>query len=250
MYRYRNKDVLYSNGSFELTKHEALFSVIIIAIMLIIGIMIHGKINNRLVNDYQKYNTALHIQNDTDLFLYAMKTNVGNAFVYGDLEAVDTVTYPEIGGKYIYVEKVKEKYTRHTRRVKSGKTWHTQVYHSWDRVGSEDIKCKEISFCDVVFDSNKIEIPDTEYIDTIKESSHIRYKYYGVSQKHTGTIFAYLENKTIKDKASFYENKTIEESIKHLESKMELVIFWLIWIVVIAVVVYAFCYIDNRWLED
>lgn len=30
MYRYRNKDVLYSNGSFELTKHEALFSVIII----------------------------------------------------------------------------------------------------------------------------------------------------------------------------------------------------------------------------
>ena len=101
-YRYRNKDVLYSNGNFELTKHEALFSVIIIAVMLIIGIMIHGKINNRLVNDYQKYNTALHIQNDTDLFSYAMKTNVGNAFVYGDLEAVDTVTYPEIGGKYIY----------------------------------------------------------------------------------------------------------------------------------------------------
>lgn len=102
-YRYRNKDVLYSNGNFELTKHEALFSVIIIAVMLIIGIMIHGKINNRLVNDYQKYNTALHIQNDTDLFSYAMKTNVGNAFVYGDLEAVDTVTYPEIGGKYIYI---------------------------------------------------------------------------------------------------------------------------------------------------
>lgn len=150
----------------------------------------------------------------------------------------------------MYVEKVKEKYTRHTRRVKSGKTYHTQVYYTWDRAGSEDLKCKEISFCNVNFDSSKVEFPDTEYIDTIKESSHIRYKYYGVSQKHTGTIFAYLENETIKNKASFYENKTIEESIKHLESKIELVIFWLVWIVVIAIVVFAFCYIDNRWLED
>lgn len=250
MYRYRNKDVLYRNGNFELTKHEALFSVIIIAVMFIIGIVIHGKINNRLMNDYQKYNTALHIQNDTDLFLYAMKTNVGNAFIYGDFEVVDAVTYPEIGGKYMYVEKVKERYTRHTRRVKSGKTYHTQVYYTWDRVGSEDLKCKEVLFCNVTFDSSKIEFPDTEYIDTIKESSRIRYKYYGVSQKHTGTIFAYLENRTIKDKASFYKNKTIEESIKHLESKIELVIFWLVWIVVIAIVVFAFCYIDNRWLEN
>lgn len=247
---YRNKNILYRNGNFEITKHEALFSVIIIAIMFIIGIMIHGKINNRLVNDYQKYNTALQIQNDTELFSYAMKTDIGNAFVYGDLSAVDTVTYPEIGGKYMYVEKVKEKYTRHTRRVKSGKTYHTQVYHTWDRVGSEDLKCKKISFCGVIFESNKIEFPSTEYIDTIKESSRIRYKYYGISQKHIGTIFAYLENQTIKDKAAFYKNKTIEESIKHLESKMELVIFWLIWIVVIAVVVFGFCYIDNRWLEN
>lgn len=247
---YRNKNVLYRNGNFEITKHEVLFSVIIIAVMFIIGIMIHWKINNRLVNDYQKYNTALQIQNDTDLFSYAMKTDIGNAFVYGDLLAVDTVTYPEIGGKYMYVEKVKERYTRHTRRVKSGKTWHTQVYHTWDRVGSEDLRCKKISFCNVNFDSSKVELPSTEYIDTIKESSRIRYKYYGVSQKHTGTIFAYLENQTIKDKATFYENQTIEESIRHLESKSELVIFWLIWIVVIAVVVFAFCYIDNRWLED
>lgn len=46
-----------------------------------------------------------------------MRTNAGNAFVYGDLKAVDTVTYPEIGGEYIYIEKVKERYTMHTRQV-------------------------------------------------------------------------------------------------------------------------------------
>lgn len=41
------------------------------------------------------------------MFQYGMDTNVGNAFVYGDLKAVDTVTYPEIGGEYMYVEKLK-----------------------------------------------------------------------------------------------------------------------------------------------
>lgn len=41
------------------------------------------------------------------MFQYGKDTNVGNAFVYGDLKAVDTVTYPEIGGEYMYVEKSK-----------------------------------------------------------------------------------------------------------------------------------------------
>ena len=54
------------------------------------------------------------------MFQYGMDTNVGNAFVYGDLKAVDTVTYPEISGEYMYVEKVKERYTKHTRRVAHG----------------------------------------------------------------------------------------------------------------------------------
>ena len=100
-----------------ITKREILVSIIIISIMLLLGFVIHGNISDKLMLEYQKYNTALQIENDTDLFTYGMKTNVGNAFVYGDLKAVDTVTYPEIGGEYSYVEKVKERYTQHTRTV-------------------------------------------------------------------------------------------------------------------------------------
>lgn len=251
MYRYKcRNNILYQNGNFEITKQEVLFSVIIIMVMFIIGLMIHGNINNRLTDDFQKYNTALQIENDTSLFEYGMKTNVGYAFVYGDLEAVDSVTYSEIGGQYMYVEKVKERYTRHTRRVKSGKHYRTKVYWTWDRVGSEDKKCKEISFCKVVFDSNKIDFPSTEYIDTIKESSHIRYKYNGVAKKHTGTIFAYLENKDIKDKADFYKDKTIIETMDSLESRWQLVVFWIFWIILTIAAIVGFYYIDNRWLED
>jgi hypothetical protein len=103
--------------------------------------------------------------------------------VYGDLVAVDTVTYPEIDGEYMYVEKVKEKYTKHTRTVTKYKTVNgkrksyttTETYWTWDRVGSEDKKCNEVTFCGITFNVNKFDIPSSHHIDTIKETSHIRY---------------------------------------------------------------------------
>ena len=242
----------------EITKREVLVSVIIIAIMLLLGIVIHGNINDKLMLEHQKYNTALQIENDPDLFAYGMRTNIGNAFVYGDLKAVDTVTYPEIGGEYLYVEKVKERYTMHTRtvtktRTVNGKTQSyttTETYWTWDRVGSEDKKCKEISFCGVVFDSDKISLPGDKYIDTIKESSHVRYKYYGTDTEFTGTIFAELKDNTIPDNTHFYNNDTIEDVLEGFKSNWQLVIFWIVWILLTGACVVGFYYIDNNWLED
>lgn len=213
---------------------------------------------NTLLNEYQKYNTALQIDNNSEMFSYGMRTDIGNAFVHGDLKAVDTVTYPEIGGAYMYVEKIKEKYTMHTRTViyttGSGKTrqthTRTETYWTWDRVDSEDIKCNEVSFCGVVFDSSKIELPDDDYIDTIKTSSHIRYKYYGIGTKYTGTIYTVLTDNTISNNTPFYNGLNIDETINHLESSVELVIFWIVWIIVIIAVVIGFYYLDNKWLED
>lgn len=198
------------------------------------------------------YNKAIKVASQ-DMFEYGMRTNVGNAFVYGDLKAVDTVTYPELGGEYMYVEKVKERYTMHTRTVTTtvnGKTSvRTETYWTWDRVGSEDIQCKEISFLDVTFDSNKIQLPSSYHLDTIKESSHVRYKYYVVDTKYTGTIFTELRDHTISDNSSFYNDMTIEDTTKHLESNPWLVIFWIFWSLLICGAVVGFYFIDNRWLE-
>ena len=131
----------------EITKREIIASIAIVAIMLVIGFFISDKITDYENDKNAEYQKAVHIE-DTELFQYGMDTNIGNAFVYGDLEAVDTVTYPEIGGEYMLVEKVKEKYTMHTRTytVRVGKTTQTRVqtYWTWDRVGSEEIKCNEI----------------------------------------------------------------------------------------------------------
>ena len=239
-------------GNFEITKREIIASVSIIAVMLLIGVLISSKISDWQINQNDKYNKAVKIQS-ADLFQYGMETNVGNAVVYGELKAVDTVTYPEIGGKYIYVKKVKEKYTRHTRRVahKSGKRTYytTETYWTWDYVGKESKKAKKINFCGIDFKSNKIVLPDDEYIDTVKESSHIRYKYYGVGTKYKGTIFTSLKDKTISDKTKFYNNRNIEETVKHLETGAWLVLFRVFWAILTGMVVFGFYYLDNDWLE-
>lgn len=243
-------------GDFEITKREILASFSIIAVMILIGLLISTKITEHELDQNEKYNKAVKIDSQ-EMFQYGLDTNAGNAFVYGDLEAVDTVTYPEIAGEYMYIEKVKERYTKHTRKVahtrtvngKSQTYYTTETYWTWDKVGSEDIKCKEISFCGITFDSSKFDIPNTDYIDTINESSHIRYQYYGTNTKFTGTIFTKLSDKTISDDTQFYNNSNIDETIKHLESGGGVIFFWICWILLIGAAVFGFFYLDNKWLE-
>lgn len=242
--------------NFKITKREVIASISIIAIMLLISVLISGKISDWMMDKNAEYNKAAKIES-LDLFEYGMRTDVGNAFVYGDLLAVDAVTYPEIGGSYMYVEKVKERYTEHTRQVAhtrtvNGKTqtyYTTEIYWTWDRVGSEDKKCVEVSFLGHVLPSNKIDIPGSNYIDTIKESYYIRYKYYGTDTSFTGTIFTRLADDTITDGTSFYNNMTIDETVDMLESTAPIYIFWAFWIILIGLAVYGFYYVDNRWLE-
>ena len=253
-YGYRRKG--FDFGDFEITKREILASISIIAVMILIGVLISSKISEHQMDKNEIYNKAVKIES-TDLFQYGMDTNVGNAFVYGDLKAVDTVTYPEIDGEYMYVEKVKEKYTKHTRTVTKTRTVNgksqsyttTETYWTWDRVGSEDKKCNEVTFCGITFNVSKFNIPSSHHIDTIKESSHIRYKYYGVETEFTGTIFTDLRDKTISDNTNFYNGMNIEETVEYLESSGGEIIFWIFWILLTGGCVYGFFYIDNKWLE-
>ena len=87
----------------EVTKREIIISIAIAAVMLTIGFFIYGKITDDQNDKNAEYQKAVHIE-DSELFQYGMDTNVGNAFVYGDLRAVDVVTFDEIGGEYLYVE--------------------------------------------------------------------------------------------------------------------------------------------------
>ena len=79
----------------KITKREVIVSIAIIALMLIVGFLIGGKITDWQNDKNAEYQKAIHID-DTEMFEYGMKTNVGRAFVYGDLEAVDTVSFRKL----------------------------------------------------------------------------------------------------------------------------------------------------------
>lgn len=169
-------------GDFEITAREILASISIIAIFLLVGILISSKISDFQIERDEKYNKSVKIQ-DTELFRYGMDTNVGNAFVYGELKAVDPVSYPDIDGSYMYIRKEKEEYTEHEETVthtdEKGNTYTTvETYWSWDYVGKEIKECKNVIFCGIEFPSDKIPFPSASYIDTVGGGYHIRYVYY------------------------------------------------------------------------
>lgn len=235
----------------EITKREIIASISIIAIMLILGLAIGNKINDYIMDQNSKYYKAIHIDT-TELFQYGLDTSVGNAFVYGDLVAEDTVTYPEIDGEYLTIEKVKEEYTMHTRTVTDSKgKSHTETYYTWDEVNREKKESQNVTFLGIKFKASQFNIPDGEYLTTKKESLDIRYKYYVYKSNSIGTIFSFLSNGNIEQKnVSFYKDMSIEQTLQSTTSKIYIYIFWIVWIVIIALSIYGFYYLDNNWLNN
>lgn len=244
----------------EITKREVIASIVIIALMLILGFTISEKIANSQNDKNSEYQKAIHID-DPELFQYGMDTSVGNAFVYGSLEAVEPVSFEEVEGEYIWIKKTEEHYNRHTRKVKknrkksNGKTetyTDTEVYYSWDYYDSWEKECSKIKFCGVEFDLGKISLPSTTHIDTQSQGlSDIRYVYRGITSGQKGTIYTRLKNGTISDNTTFLANQTPEAALEDYTSggAVVQVLFWAFWILFIAIIVLLFYYFENKWLE-
>lgn len=241
----------------EIKKREVIASVVIVALMLIIGFAISEKIRQSLLEDYQVYDTAAQIDDDKELFEYGMKTNAGYAFVYGELKTLDPVSYPEVSGKYSYIRKEEQEYRRHSRTVtktytdSKGKT-HTKTeieyYWTWDTMRTESKTATKISFLDVEFAYEKIPFPSSHQLEIVKTGYHKRNVYYGTETDFQGTLFTSLKENTINN-TKFYKNQTIAETIENLETGAEIVIFWILWILLIIGLVIGFYYLENKWLD-
>lgn len=249
--RYGRKG--FDFGDFEITKREILASISIIAVMILFGILISSKISEHQMDKNEIYNKAVKIESQ-EMFQYGIDTNVGNAFVYGDLKAVDTVTYPEIGGEYMSVEKDEEHYTKHTKTVyeydDDGNVIgsHEEEYWTGDLYDSDNKHCDKVTFLGIEFDYGQIYKPYENYIDTIDGDYHVRYVYYGSKTEYTGTIFTKLDNHTI-NKTEFYKDMNINDTVDHLQSNVGVIVFWIFWIILIGGMVFGFYYLDNRWLD-
>lgn len=243
---------------FYVSKREVLFSVVIICIMLMFGVLIGGSISDAVADQNEIYNKALKVESP-DMFEYGMRTNIGNAFVYGDLIAVDTVSYPAVDGEYMYIRKVTEKYTKHYRTVTKTRTnsdgeteTYTEIeeYWTWDEIDRESQVCSEVTFLNVTFPSNKIDMPGAHGIDIIyKGFNDIRYIYSGVDPSHTGTIFTVLSDGTISDNSQFFKDADISEAIERIRAVDRTIVFWVIWIFLTGVATVMFWRIENDWLE-
>jgi hypothetical protein len=196
-----------------------------------------------------------------------MDTNFGNVLLYGELRTDSPVTFDEIGNGYIYIEKVREDYTRHTRTVtkkdSNGNTYtETEVYYSWDYVSSEHLATDTIVFLDEPFSYGTISLPvrrlsladagvEKQRWNYIYKNSDTRYYYNVTDVSLVGTVFATLSDGTIKNASSLYENDTPTEVIESVQQSetLYLIFFWLAWVVFMAGCVYGFLYLENRWLD-
>lgn len=237
----------------EITKREIIASITIICFMLMIGLAIYDTIKDYIIDKNEIYNKAIHIK-DQDLFEYGMATNVGKAFIYGELATSEPVTYDEIEGEYMYLKKVKEQYTQHSRQVsyKCGKStcYRTEYYWTWDTVGREYKSTEKVIFLGVEFNFEQFNTPSASYITTIKTGSHTRYKYYGVPTKLQGTIFTELKDNNIGKSITLYENISTQELYECLtnEGIIWLFIFWFAWLCLTGGLVCMFYYSENEWL--
>lgn len=249
---------IYLDG-FTIKAREILVSVGIIAVMIALGLAIHRSISIGVQRDIERYTTAVQIS-DPKQFRYGMDTDFGNALVYGTFEAIDPVSYPEIEGKYIYIRKTKERYTRHTRTVterdSQGRTHtRTEVYYTWDYAGSEARTCTEVNFLSEVFGVEKFQYPlRAIYLNRGRylTDGNVRWYYDGVPATFDATIHTELRSGTISDKPEMFVDRKPDEvvSYKLKHQNVPLVIFWVLWILAMGGCVFMFLYAENRWLDD
>lgn len=239
--------------NFEIKKSEVIASVVIIAVMMIFGFSISSKIRYSLLEKYQEYDSAIKIDSNKELFEHGMQTDIGNAFVYGNLKALDPVSYPEVDGEYSYIKKEKQEYRMHERTEyytdSDGNRKSRKVeYWSWDTIWTETKTSTRISFLDVEFEYKKIPFPSSRQIDIISTGFNRRNVYYAKNIEYQGTIYTSLKNNTVND-TNFYANRTIKESVESLETGWQLVVFWILWLFLTGGIVVFFYYKENWWLD-
>lgn len=246
-------------GYGDITPREIIVSISIIAVMIMIGFFLSGEMAAGRAEQNAEYFKAVHIT-DPDLFQYGMDTSVGHAFVFGKLQAVDTVSLPEVEGEWLYIEKVEEHYNRHERTVTKtrtnadGKTetyTEIEVYYSWDYHDSWEKHSEKITFCSLEFPYGKIKPPGSRHIKTDQGLfSSVRFKYYVCDPEYEGTIYTDLQDGGIPDRNTFYNGQTIEETLESKTYEFPPIIFWIIWLAITLGAAGGFCYLDNEWLEN
>ena len=211
-----------------------------------------------------------------DMYDYVKETSVGDIFTIFELKAVEPQTIPELNGEYLYIEKIKEKYTMHTRTVtstdaKGRVSTSVQTYYTWDYSGSTKIKSNDVVFNGDTypfdkFDNYNIDIArlsdvGSEYLDKeyrrisgryAYENSKVRYYFKVIPVEKNGSVFVTLKDDEIQNRCVTLYSETEPEELRERlinDSNFSIFIFWFFWIILTGGLVFGFYVFDNKWLD-
>lgn len=244
-------------------KRGLLFGSIIALVMVAVGIFISDAISERLQANIEPYTTAVRIE-DPGQFTYGMKTDFGNALVYGTLQAEQPVIHPELDGEYVAIRMVKECYTKHARTVTytdlngTART-RTETYWTWDYTEENEWISDTILFLGNKFATDQFDLSAqycrlnlTDRSQYLYESSDVRYYFTGIPTAFNATIHADLRAGDIGQQVEVFPDKTPAEVVEAQihEQKGVTFAFWMLWIDLIIIIEVLFVTLKNRWLDD
>ena len=252
--------VLVDFGSWELTLREAIFAFLIVGAMTVVGFFIANEIEQHVHANQLMYRQAAQIDNNVDEFKLALSTDVGHAFVEGDLEAVDKVKHEKLHGEWLAIDASYEKYTMHTRTVhytvtdskgRSHSRTRTETYWSWDRYDRIRMKSKHVDFSGAKFPTSKFDFGGCSHKEaTVSIGWHKRIVFHVVPAKMHGTVFTKVMDGTISDATLFWKGHSLKTVYEDYVTSHAVCIFWAIWIGFTIGIVVLFFYGENYWLED
>ena len=270
-----------------ITRGEIIITCIAFVVWTTICIFINMSISNAVAKNNEVYYKAIQIDNDENLFEYAMKTNAGNALVYGTGRAVDAVSDEKLNGKYLAIKVHIDKYVQKVRYEdimdEDGKVIGQRAvpYEEWDSYRTVETHANTINFLGKDFPYSKLmlsnytslkldennvkeELKDNVSINYIYPRDRffhrigdLRYRYSVIPLEQNLTVLADLRDNSMYNVKSethsvdIHYNETIDEVMDSLAKNKSLpnIVFCIIWYIVFVVATFAFVISRNKWAD-
>lgn len=261
-YGYRSgkrKVILYDGFDWEITLREAIFSILILGILMGVGFLIHNAICKKIDDNTLKYRQAVSIVS-TNEFRHAMDTDVGHAFVRGKLVALAPVKSKLVDGEWLSIFVKHQKYQMHTRTVtytvydskgRPHTRTRTETYWSWDTKWTSFTNSPMVSFCGSMFDYGKFHYGCAPCEETVVKDGFLSNERDIVCTTKDGfnaTIFAKLHGGSFDGQVGLVSSP-IERYRESLCKSIFPVLFWVLWTMVSIGLMVGFYFARNDWLE-
>ncbi len=231
-----------------------------------------------------RYTTAIKAE-DATRFNYAVDSQQGNLLVHGNFSTKNEnlVKFEEMNQGFTYVERVKQRYTRHTQTYSCGTSKAprtcTRVYYSWDRIASDDLYAPKIELYGRTYNANQFKYDEFKNEIDCKDftepneakgwfsskrgcdggkyylDNNNRYYYVTTPQSFSATFLASSMGgglNPVEENAISLKNRSIEQELEFVGS-YKVVAFWvalvfnIIFTIVAIVLAVGWVMEDGRW---